>query len=143
MEKELTSSLKITPYSSGDISTAGYTGWVAMRDYANFLVTAVLSVASSTGITELKLYCAEDASETHATLLSSHAVGTAVDSVGEMILLETNAAAIKALGVANSYNFTHISARVKCADSTGRAIITYIQGNPRFAAADLTADTAA
>lgn len=141
--KELINNLKVTAYSSGDISTIAYTGWVAMTDYNNFLAAIQLSVASSTGITTFAIWAAEDASATNAHVVKSHAVGTACDAVGDMLVLEVTAEEIKAIGVAQSHNLDYVSVKATGADSTVRAIMTYIRGNPRVAAANLTADVTA
>src|ERR1043166_5115650 len=90
--------VKMYKQAPGDTS-ADYVGWIDMSGYENILVGVMESVLTGLGVTAFSLYAATDTSATSATLIRSHALGTAPHAAGDQVYLEATAEEIAGLGV--------------------------------------------
>lgn len=133
--------MKITSHLSGDASTAKAVpaAYLDMRDYGNVAIIAAAAALTGAGITALSLVASAAAAGTSKATVKSHAVGTAPDAAGDMIVLEASAAEIAAAGT----DMRYISAWVDCANAADNIVVTIIRCNPRFPQNALTADVIA
>lgn len=122
-------SFDVDPNGTG--STA--VGWVAAKGYDRFGVMAFASALTGNGVTAFSIQGATAAAGTNATVIKSHAVGSAPDAVGDQLFLEVTEEEINAVGKAAGYNFTHISAYVTMQNSADENVVTYIfRGKRQF-----------
>lgn len=114
-------------------------GWVDMRDYEGIHVTVFRSVGTG-DISAFTLLSnsAADGSGTDATV-KTHALGSAVDAVGDYIHLEVTAEEIADLDP----DGRGVSASVALAVATDECVVTYVRYGAKRATADLTSDTIA
>lgn len=126
--------------TTATVCTGG--GYVALRDFTKFAVAAMSSALTGNGITLLEIVAAEDSSGSNATQIKTS--GTiAADAVGDWAFLEVQSEQIRQEGVDNSYDFTHVAARITVANAADEAVVVYIRSadGGRFQYEDLTPDT--
>jgi len=121
--------------------------WVDMRDYSSFAALAMSSALTGNGISLLEIVAnsESDGSDTSVVIKTSGAV--LCDAVGDYVVEECTAEevaqesadAIEAATITNQLRY--VAARVTVANAADEAAVTYIQSDPRFAEAGLTADT--
>jgi hypothetical protein len=116
------------------------TTWRAMRDYEGFAVIAVQSVLGGSGMIELSIYAATDASASNATEIKTTGV-VACDAIGDYTVLEVSAEEIAQLGAAAGYNFTHVTAYIDCQHNDDEVAVTYVRYGAKRPVTGLTAET--
>lgn len=138
---KLASNLKVTSYLSGDASSAKDIGWVDMRDYTHILVTATAAALTGTGVTAMSIIANSDSAGggTDVTL-ATHAVGSAPDAAGDMLVLEADMAVAAASTTAD---LRYVSVKLTCDNAADNIVVTYIRGGARFAQDELTTDVVA
>lgn len=140
--KKLFSLMKVLMFfKTPGVAVADMGGWIDMRDYSNFSVSAMEAVLVGLGITQFEIRAAVNSDGTGGNaVIVSHALGTAPDAVGDTVVLECSAEQIKEVGVAAGVLYRYVSAWVKCANAGDKIALTYIAATPRFPADLLTAD---
>ena len=141
MADRLSESLKVTHYDE-DAATATNAhdiGWVDMKDYDAIMVTAFASALTGVGVTAFSILgnTASDGSGSDVTI-TSHAVGSAPDAVGDYLVLECNKDEIVAAGETLRY----VSANVTMANAADENVVTYIRRAKTLKASN-TADVVA
>jgi len=116
------------------------TTWRAMRDYEGFAVIAVQGVLGGSGMIELSIYAAEDASATNATEIKTTGV-VACDAIGDYTVLEVSMEEVQQLGVAAGYSFTHVTAYIDSHHDDDEQGVTYIRYGAKRAYTGLTVET--
>ncbi len=112
--------------------------YLAMKDYENFVLIAMNSVATSTsGPTLVEIIAAEDSTGTNATAIVTSGT-VASQTVGDNVCVECTAAQIKEVGAAAGYNFTHVTGRITCSNSGDECVVLMGRFNPKFPASALT-----
>lgn len=136
---KLTSEVKVTMKDSGAINTATDIAWVDMRDYSSILITAMATALTGVGLTVFKILAnsKSDGSGTDV-VIKAHALGTAPDAVGDMVVLEATAEEIGAAGA----DLRYVSANATAQNAADRITFTYIRKGLRKYDA-LTADVIA
>lgn len=114
---------------------------VPLALYETFGVGCMSTIATG-GPTLVDIVGCTDSSGTNATTVVSSGT-VAADAVGDFVFVECTAAQVKEVGDAAGYTFTHVGARITCANSGDECAVTYIRGNPKFPAANLTANVIA
>jgi len=141
---KLFSKAKITSYLSGNASTAKDITWVDMKDYEGFAVIATAAALTGVGVTVLTIVANSNSAGTgDEVVIKAHAVGTAPDAAGDMLVIECTAAEIAHLGRASGYALRYVSAKVTCASASDNIVVTYILHSPKFPQDALTADVTA
>lgn len=112
-----------------------------MRDYCGFAVIAMSSTLTGAGITLLEIVASDDAlGVTNVTQIKT--TGTvAADAVGDFVVLECTDDEIRQASEAAGLALRYVAARLTLANAADEAVVTYIRHEPRFAAANLTANT--
>ena len=116
------------------------TTWKAMRDYEGFAVIAVQGVLGGTGMIELSIYAAEDASATNATEIKTTGAILA-NAIGDYAVLEVSAEDIQQIGKAAGYDFTHVVAYIDSQHNDDEQGVTYIRHGCKHCQTGLTATT--
>lgn len=116
------------------------TTWKAMRDYEGFAVAAMTTLLTGTGMIELSIYAATDASASNATEIKTTGA-IAADAVGDYTVLEVSAEEINQLGKAAGYDFTHVTAYVDCQHNDDEVAVAYIRYGAKRAYTGMTAET--
>lgn len=125
---KLMSELAVTMYDHDpDGTSATAVEWVSMVGFDSILVAAMASALTGAGCNALSIRGATDSSGTNATIIDSHAVGSAPDAVGDTLVLEVTAEQIAAVGRAAGYAFTHVSAYITMANAADENVVTYIR----------------
>lgn len=112
--------------------------YVALGLYDRFFCAAMTTVVGGgSGMTLLEIVAATDSAGTSATvvLAGSSVVG---DAQGDWTSLEVTAAQVKEVGDAASLVFTHVAARITCANSGTECAVVYVRGLAKFPQLNLT-----
>lgn len=132
--------MKVTSYLSGDASSAKDIEWVDMSGYGGIMITATAAALTGLGVTAFKILANPESDGGGTDVeIKAHAVGSAPDADGDMLVLECSAAELADLGDTLRY----VSANITCANSSDNIVVTYIRHSPRFAQDGLTADVVA
>lgn len=118
-------------------ATARYIGWVEMGK--NFL--AQVAFGAGTGVLTFKIFAAEDASATNATVVAEHAAPTAADAANDRLTLEVSAEQVRAALPTAKYVSVELD---NDANSDENAVVYVVEGGGnggRFAYEDLTPDS--
>ena len=142
---KLASQLAVTQYDfDPDSADATDVAWVDMRDFDNFMVLVFRSVGTGDVDTFKILANAESDGGGTDVEIKAHALGTAVDAVGDYVVLECTAEEIaQEAADAGVDNVRYVSASVELATSTDECVVTYIRGGAKRKYDGLTADTIA
>ena len=116
------------------------TTWQDLRDYDGFVAVAMTALLTGTGMIELSIYAAEDASATNATEIKTTGA-IAADAVGDFTVLEVSAEEIAQIGKAAGYDLRYVTAYVDCQHNDDEVAVTYIRYGAKNAHLDLTAET--
>lgn len=114
---------------------------VPLALYEHFGVACMTSVAAG-GVTKVEIVGCTDSSGSNPTVVVDSGT-VAADAVGDFVFVECTAAQVKEVGDAASLTLTHVAARITCSNSGDEAVVTYLRCNPKFPAADLTANVIA
>jgi hypothetical protein len=114
--------------------------WKDLRDYNAFAVIAMTDLLVGTGMTELSIYAAEDATGTNATEIKTTGA-IAADAVGDYAVLECIAEEIAQIGKALGYNLRYVAAYVDCNHNDDEVAVTYIRHEAKNQFTGLTATT--
>lgn len=139
MSAKITETLKIAQkIITGDHTTATDAGWVDAKDFTTFAVATCASAMTGVGVTALvlEINTASDGSGTNQ-VLATHAVGSAPDAVGDMLILEADPELMKLA------NGRYVNAKVTAANAADDTVCTYILGGARYPQAGLSADVIA
>lgn len=135
------SRIKVTPYLSGNASSAKDIGWVDMRDYEHIGIQAVAAALSGVGVTAFSIVANSDSDGGgDEVIIKTHAVGSAPDAAGDSLVLECSAEEIASLGRASGYALRYVSAKITCANSSDNIVLTYLQTGARYVEKNKTAD---
>lgn len=115
-------------------STSGY---LDMKNYEGILVQYTRAVGTGT-LTAFRLDVSANSDGSSGTTLKSHALGTAVDAVGDSVFIEVDAKEIPQVLAAGRY----VSAVVVHPTATEKGAITIVR-KAKAAASGLTADAIA
>lgn len=116
------------------------TTWKDLRDYEGFAVSAMTALLVGSGMIELSIYAAEDATGTNATEIKTTGA-IAADAVGDYAVLECTAEEIAQIGKAAGYNLRYVAAYVDCNHNDDEVAVTYIRHGAKRPTASLTATT--
>jgi hypothetical protein len=103
--------------------------------FRRFLAGVVRTVGTGT-ISSLEIIAATAADGTGATVVASHALGSAPNAVGDTIWLEVDAAQIHEVLPAA----THVGVRIALAVGTDECVVFFERAEPVYAYSGLTAD---
>ena len=114
--------------------------WRDMRDFRNLLVTICPASLAGTGVTAFSIKAAPAASATNAQTIVSHAVGSAPDAVGDILVLECSAEQIAQIGAAAGYELRYVGVYLTVNNSSDINVVTWIFGGARNPQTGLTDD---
>jgi len=117
-------------------------GWVDMRDFGSILAGFTRTVGTSAVTMALLANDKADGSGTDVTV-KTKTITAQPDAVGDQIWLESDAAEIRQACDAAGVDGRYVSLSISVATLTDEGMVTYLRGNARHAAADLTADVIA
>lgn len=118
-----------------DLDPTGSGEGLAIEEYQWFLAGLFRSVGTGT-INEFAIIAGTDADLTGATVVVTHALGSAPNAVGDYIWIETDAESIyEVLATA-----THVGVRVDQATAGDECVIFFERATPTYARRGLTAD---
>lgn len=125
-------------------ATAEEPSWVQMRDYDCFLLGYVRT-AGTDALTALSIVVGDTSSPGTAYVVVSHALGTAVDAVGDYVWIETNAEEIQKIAKDNGIDTDdlYVSAQVTEVGVGDKSVLLYELGASHHCQENLTADTIA
>jgi len=108
---------------------------LSIATFRRFLAGLVRTVGTG-GVTAFQIIAATDADGTGATIVKSHALGSAPDAVGDTIWIEVDAEQVREV----LPTATHVGVRAQFVTATDEAIVYFERADPLFAYAGLTAD---
>jgi hypothetical protein len=136
----LSSVLKVMTFDfDPDGSDAADVSWQDMRDFGAVLMQLFKSIGTGAVITFKILANPESGGSGADAEVKEHALGTAVDAVGDFVNLECLASELPPLGT----DLRYVSASASLATDTDECVFAYVFGQPRFAHGELTEDTIA
>jgi hypothetical protein len=135
---------KVTTYihNPADATVATDVAWVDMRDYAGFAAIITFAInGGSGGAVAFKILANSDSAGggTDAEV-KVHALGTAVDAIGDQAVLECSAEEIRQLQTTATGDLRYASVNLDCTHADDQFAVTYIRYAPRFPQSGLTAD---
>lgn len=113
--------------------------WVDMRDYEGFIATFFRTIGTGAVTFKIMANTASDGSGTDADI-STHAVGSEPDAVGDQIHLEISS---EMLATSSTAGLRYVTAVVSVATGTDEGVVSYVRYNTRNAKDALTADIVA
>lgn len=111
-----------------------------MRDYGTFAAIAMASTLTGNGITKLEIVASAAVAFSSVVVVKDSGT-VAADAVGDYVVEECTAEELAQLSSDNSVELRYVAARLTCQNAADEAVVTYIQGNPRWPQSGLTADT--
>ncbi len=107
-------------------ATAEDVAYVSAKNLEHFAIGYVRTALTGV-LSALSIIVSDDASGTTTGIVLSHALGTAVDAVGDQVYLEVNAADIKAAAIAAGISDTdlYVAARVTEAAISTKSVLLY------------------
>jgi hypothetical protein len=108
---------------------------VDLRDFGNFAALAMLSAKTGNGITKFEIVASATADFAAVTVVKDSGV-VAADALADYVALECSAEEVRQLGA----DLRYVAGRLTLANSSDRAVVTYIRSTPRFAKSALTAN---
>jgi len=136
----LSSQLKVAMYDfDPDETTHTDVNWSDMRDFGAVMTMLFRSIGTGAVAAFSIVANADSAGGGTDATVKTHALGTAVDAVGDFVFLEALASEIVNLAT----DLRYVSANASLATGTDECVFTYVFGLPRFAYGGLTADTIA
>ncbi len=132
-------------YNPADATVLTDVGWVDMADYGGFAAIVTYAInGGSGGVTVFKILANSSSSGAGTDAeIKAHALATAVDAVGDMVVLECSAEEIRALQTTATGDLRYVSAQLDCGHADDQVSVTYIRYAPRFPQTGLTADVIA
>lgn len=140
LKKLFTKEKDLMYYKTPGVAVAAMS-WADMQNYGSFACLAMEAVLVGLGINqfEIRANSASDGSGTEA-VIRQHALGTAPDAVGDMVVLECSAEELAQASSEAGVKLRYVSAWVKCANAGDKIALVYRLADPRFPADLLTAD---
>ena len=114
--------------------------WFDMRDFSNFLVSAMSSALTGAGISLLEIVAADDTAGTNVTQVKTSGAIVA-DAVGDWATLECSAEEVRDLAANAGTTLRYVAARLTMVNAADEAVVMYMGCGARFPRNDLTPAT--
>lgn len=122
-------------------TTATAVAWVDARKFGHFLFGFFRITGTSALTFAITANTKSDGSGTSVTILTKDLTGIQPDAVGDQVWQEVSAEEIKKVCVDNGVTGAiYVTATLTFVTGTDVGVVTYVQTQPRFTAANTTAD---